>query len=351
MAGGKGTRFWPLSRESKPKQLLSIAGEKTMIQETVERLEPIIPPERIIVITGAALAGETRRQLPQLSHDSIVVEPVGRNTAPCVALAASIIHHRDPSATMALFPSDHVFEQPDKLLDTIKTITDHLERYPDKLATIGIEPSYPETGYGYIRRAGAIEEKIFKVERFCEKPDKEKATEYVDSGNYYWNSGMFFWKTETILHELRDKAPELMSGISKLIDTPGSEEWSQSLYEIYPDLPSISIDYAVMEKAGSEGNVVVAQCDPGWNDVGSWRSLYDLSPTDEHGSHHQGELVTIDSKGVFSYSNKRLVAVVGVNDVMVIETEDAILVLNKERDQDVRKVTEELKKRGLDSFL
>lgn len=351
MAGGKGTRFWPLSREDMPKQLLSVVGDRTMIQDTLNRIKPISPPERTLVITGASHADEVRKQLPDVPPENIIAEPAGRNTAPCVALAAKIVKKRDPDGIMAVFPADHLITRVEEFHEAIKKIMDALEKNPDSLATMGIKPAYPETGYGYIHRDGEIVPGVYKVHEFLEKPDHGTARQYADSGEHYWNSGMFFWKAGAILGELDACLPELMEAMEPIdasIDTPGFDE---AMKNTYPSLPATSIDYGVMEKAGAQGKVIVAEADPGWNDVGSWRSLYDLISPDEEGNRKRGELVAVKATGVLAHNEKRLVAVVGVDDVIVIETDDAVLVLHKDHAQDVREVTEKLRERGLEEFL
>ena len=346
MAGGKGTRFWPLSREETPKQLLSLAGERTMLQATVDRILPLAPPDRILVVVGASHADTVRQQLPQLPDDNIIVEPVGRNTAPCVVLAAMIINKRDPDGTMALFPADHLVSKPDALLDSVSAIVGMLDTAPDKLSTIGIKASYPETGYGYIKRGDQIAPSIYQAQQFMEKPDEDTARGYVDSGEYYWNSGMFFWKARTIIEQIERFEPELYTDMAPLVEHIDTAGFGESMSTIYPSLKAESIDYAVMEKAGAHGNVVVAECDPGWNDVGSWRALYDIMTPDAEGSRCRGESIIVDSSGVVTYNEKRLVAAIGVEDLIIVETDDAVLVCHKDKAQDVRKVIEKLKEKG-----
>ena len=350
MAGGGGTRFWPLSRQNFPKQLLKISGDKTMIQATVERLAPIADSKHILIVTGAAHAEEIKRQLPDIPDENIIKEPVGRNTAPCVALAAHIIANRDPDGVMAIFPADHLIAKPEELIGSIEKITARIETDPQLLATIGITPSYPETGYGYIKK-GSGDGNIFSVDEFCEKPDTETAKRYVDDGGYLWNAGMFFWKVSTILAEFDRHMPELANTIKPIAESIPSNRFDETMDKTYPTLPAQSIDYGIMEKAGGEGRVLVAECDPGWNDVGSWRSLYDIIPSGKDRNRSIGDLVAIDSAGVYSHSDKKLVAVVGVDDIIVVETDDAILICNKERAQDVRKITETLKNQGRTELL
>jgi len=351
MAGGKGTRFWPLSRESKPKQTLPVVGARTMIQATVDRVMEIAPAERTIVITGASHVEEIRQQLPQLPPENVIAEPVGRNTAACVALAAIIVASRDKDGVMAIYPADHVMTRPDEFVSAVKKAAAAVEKNPSMLATIGIKPSYAETGYGYIMRGGEMDGGVYRVAQFLEKPELAAAEEYVQSGKYYWNSGMFFWRAETILNELSYAMPGLIRDMEPIRAAAGKPDFENVMKEVYPKLESQSIDYGVMEKAGREGKVIVAEADPGWNDVGSWRSLYDLMEPDADGNRARGRFVAVDSTGSLVHNDKRLVAVVGLDDVVVVETDDAVLVLSREKAQDVKKVTERLKELGLEKYL
>lgn len=351
MAGGKGTRFWPLSRESRPKQLLKIVGAKSLIQSTVDRITPTAEHETIFIITGASHEAEVRKQLPQIPKENIIAEPCGRNTAPCVALAAIIIRRLDPEAVLAVLPADHVVGKPEKLRDIVSNILEQLGKTADRLATIGIKPDYPETGYGYIKRGGEIAESIFTVENFLEKPDMKTAEKYVKSGSYYWNSGMFFWRADTVLNLLRRHMPELMSAMEPIEKAVGGDDFLKIVNRVYPSLPAESIDYGLMEKAGAEGKVIVAEADPGWSDVGSWRALYDLVKQDKDGNFGKGRFIAVDSKGVIVHNDKRLVAVIGIDDVVIIETDDAVLVCHKDKAQEVRRVIDQLKEKGYDDLL
>lgn len=351
MAGGKGTRFWPLSRENRPKQVLPVVGEKTMIQETVERLSKIAPEERTYVVTGASHAEEIRAQLPQIPARNVIVESAGRNTAPCIALAAAIIKRIDPDGVMAVFPSDHVITKPDSLYRAVDAVMSGIGENKNALGVIGITPHYPETGYGYIKTAARTGGGAMKAEKFLEKPGMDTADRYVRSGNYYWNAGMFFWRADVILGEIGKSQPETARAVVKLAEAFGTGGFDRLMVDIYPKFGSISIDYAVMERAGAEGRVIAAVADPGWSDVGSWRSLYDLVPPDSEGNRSRGKLIAVDSTGAFVHNAKRLVAIVGLDDVIVVETDDAILVCHKDRAQDVRQVTEKLKERGLTGYL
>jgi len=351
MAGGKGTRFWPLSREKTPKQLLSIVGERTMIQATFDRITPITPPERILVVTGVSHAEQIREQLPRIPPDNVIVEPVGRNTAPCVALASMIVNRRDPEGIMGVYPADHVIARPEELRLVVGNIVSTLADHPQRLVTMGIKPSYPETGYGYIKRGAPVADAIYEAEKFLEKPGADTASEYVRAGSYYWNSGMFFWSAATILDVMREHMPALMGAmepIDQSVDTPG---FADAVNRIYPGLTGESIDYGVMEKAGAQGRVMVAVTDPGWNDVGSWRSLYDLADPDGDGNMPRGDFISVDSRGIVTHNQNSLIAAIGVENLIIIETGDAIMVCHKDRAQDVRKVTDIIKRRGLDNLL
>jgi mannose-1-phosphate guanylyltransferase len=351
MAGGKGTRFWPLSREARPKQLLSIVGDASMIAQTVARLAPLAPPERVIVITGASHADAIRAELPDVPAANVVAEPVGRNTAPCIGLAAALVAARDPEGIMAVFPADHAIGKPDELLAVIDRVTAHIERNPSLLATVGITPSFAETGYGYIRTGGPAAPGILAVEAFCEKPNKETAQRYVASGDYLWNAGMFFWKATTVADQIARHMPELDAALMPLKEAVWTERFAATMAAVYPTLPAESIDYGIMEKAGAAGNVVVAPADPGWSDVGSWRSLYDLTPPDADGNRARGEVIAVDATGTLVHNGKRLVALVGVDDIVVVETDDAILVVHKDRTQDVKAVVDELARRKRNDLL
>ncbi|VAX15552.1 Mannose-1-phosphate guanylyltransferase [hydrothermal vent metagenome] len=351
MAGGKGTRFWPLSRENMPKQLLKIVGERTMIQATVDRVKPVAPPESIIIITGAAHENEIRKQLSEIPAENIIAEPIGRNTAPCVALSAMIVKQRDPDGVIAVLPADHVITKPEILQATVAHILEQLKISPDRLATIGIKPSYPETGYGYIKRGAGISESIYQVDKFLEKPDAKTAKEYADSGEYYWNSGMFFWRADTLLTLMREYMPELINAMERIERHVGRADFPEIFNEAYPSVPSESIDYGLMEKASADGKVIVAEADPGWSDVGSWRSLCDLETPDKDGNFGKGRFIAVDSKGVFAHNDKRLIAAIGVEDIVIVETDDAVLVCHKDKAQDARRVIELIKEKGYDDLL
>ncbi|MGI5857832.1 MAG: mannose-1-phosphate guanylyltransferase [Tepidanaerobacteraceae bacterium] len=353
MAGGGGTRFWPLSRVTAPKQFLNITGEDSMINDTIKRIKDIIPQERIIIVTNKAQEKMLNKVIQEdVPKENVLIEPVGRNTAACVGYAAMVIKKRCGDAVMGVFPSDHYIKNVDefkRVLNSASSIAESTE----KLITMGITPTYPSTGYGYIKydkeRPITSEDKIaYEVVEFVEKPDVPKAKAYMESGNYLWNSGMFVWKTSVILKNFRRFLPRLYRNIEKIepsIDTPDEKN---TVEEIYPVLQSISIDYGVMERSDE---VVVIPGDFGWNDVGCWDSLGSVFPPDENGNITKGDFVDIETRNSIIYSNGRLVAAVGLENMIVVETSDALLVCPKEKAQDVKKVVEHLEKIGRKELL
>lgn len=352
MAGGGGTRFWPLSRISTPKQFLNITGDDSMINDTIKRIKGIIPLDKIIIVTNKSqqktLAKIIGDDIPQ---ENILVEPIGRNTAACIAYAALEIKKRCSDAIMGVFPSDHYIKDVDEFQEVLKSACS-IAQNTDKLITIGIKPTFPSTGYGYIKyENGKIqgkEKSAFNVLDFVEKPNSLKAKAYLKSGNYLWNSGMFIWKTSVILRNFERFLPRLYGKIIKLEPYIDTEQEEEMVEKIYPTLPSISIDYGIMERAN---DVVVIPGDFGWSDVGSWDSLGSLFPTDENGNIVKGDLVDIDTHNSIVYSNGRLVATVGLEDMIVVETCDALLVCPKNKAQDVKKVVEKLKEIGREELL
>lgn len=339
LAGGKGTRFWPRSRMRRPKQLLPIVSERTMVQETLERLKPLVPPRRVWVVTGADHAEELHEQLPSIPADQILVEPVGRNTAPAIGLAASAISRQSRNALMIVLPADHHVRFPDRFRDTLARAIS-LAEGSDWLVTIGIEPNAPETGYGYIERGEPLGEGIHRVARFTEKPDRQRAEAFLASGRYAWNGGIFVWRVKTIREALARHLPETQSHLEAI-----AAEWGNPavLADRYAKIEDRSIDYGVLEKAN---NVAVVAGDFGWDDIGSWTALLRLWPADADGNVVRGRVVALDSRGNLVAADKRLVALVGVEDLVVIETEDAVLICPTGRAQDVKQVIEELRQRG-----
>lgn len=352
LAGGSGTRFWPLSRKSTPKQLMSVFGGKSMLQRTVERVIAL-QPKRIMVVTNALQAAETRRQLEYVTGVpvDVIEEPVGRNTAPAIGLAASIIARFDPDGIMAVLPADHYILNEELFLETIRKGRAVAES--GKLVTLGITPTRPETGYGYIEAESDCQGDSAAVRRFVEKPALERAMEFLATGRFYWNSGMFVWGACAILDQIARFMPELSSALAKL--SFGREVWELSdlkpqIAEIYGGIKGESIDFGVMEKA--EGVQVIA-ASFGWSDVGSWSALPEVMEADQDGHvviNAQGT-VSVAADGCLAYGAGKMVAFVGVKDLIVVDTPDALLVCAKSAAQDVKKVVEELERRGHVEYL
>ncbi|ABC77001.1 mannose-1-phosphate guanylyltransferase [Syntrophus aciditrophicus] len=351
MAGGKGARFWPRSREHKPKHLLDITGTRTIIQETVSRISSLIPPDRTLIITGAAHADELRRQLPEIPAENILVEPVGRNTAPCIGLAAIHIRRRAGDAVMAVLPSDHVIADDRVFLDTLAAAAEAAER-EDALVTIGIKPTGPETGYGYIERGNPVGQiggkLIYGVWSIREKPPLEQAMSFVEAGTFYWNSGMFIWKTSTILQAIETHLPDLHAGLLRLEAALGTEQYEVVLRDTYEETRSISIDYGVMEKADK---VLVIPGNFAWSDVGSWDALWEFLEKDFAGNACRGEVIAVESADSLVYSPKKLVALVGVRDLIVVETDDALLICRRGDSQKVKSIVDILEEKNLKNYL
>jgi mannose-1-phosphate guanylyltransferase len=346
MAGGQGTRFWPRSRRKKPKQLLNIVGDKTMLAETVARISPLIPAERTLVVAGEGYGDLIRDCLPQLPEENFLFEPVGRNTAACVAWAALWVQRRASEGVMAVLPADHLIRDASEFLRVLHTAT--LVAQPlSRLVTIGIQPTHPETGYGYIRVSGdhlqVDGRQVFRVAQFVEKPSRPKAEQFLAEGAYVWNSGMFVWRADSIWLEVCHHLPQLAQHLERVADVTETDALRRVLREVYARLPSVSIDVEVMERAQ---DVWVVPADIGWSDVGSWRALSDLLAADAHGNVVIGEQRGIETSGCFIHSPRKLVATIGLSNLVVIETDDVLLICPKERDQDVRKLVELLDREG-----
>jgi len=352
MAGGSGTRFWPLSRQARPKQLLPITSKRSLLQDTVARVLPLVPPERIVVVTGREHAAAVREQLPQVPPANILVEPMGRNTAPCIALAAEWIHRREPESAMAVMPSDHAIDNPSAFRRTLRRAFEVAER-GEHLVTLGIKPTRPETGYGYIHVGDSLDRRrprVCRVARFREKPPPAVARRFVASGRYLWNAGIFVWRTATIRAGLQRYLPQVTGALAKVRFAKRNTRVSA---EVYRGLPSVSIDVGVMEPASRTGDrgLAVVKCDCGWSDVGNWAALPAVWGRDRHGNAARGRAVLLESSGMTVYAGTRLVAALGVRDLVVVETADAVLVCPARRAQDVRLVVEELKRHYGESFV
>ena len=351
MAGGSGTRFWPLSRTRTPKQLMSVFGGKSMLQRTVERVLPL-KPERVMVVTNSEQAAETRRQLADYGQCplDIVAEPVGRNTAPAIALAAAIIGHHDADATMLVLPADHYIRNEAEFC-RIVTLAGKAAA-GGALITLGVEPTRPETGYGYIE-ADPATDPLRPVKRFVEKPDAATALQFLEAGNFYWNSGMFIWRVAAIRAELDRLMPDLAAAMDRLEFAPqrwALEALAPQIDRLYPGLAGESIDYGVMERAAQ---VKVIPASFGWSDVGSWSALPEVIEADSNGivAIETAGLIAIDSSASLVYGDGKLTALIGVDNLIVVATPDALLVCSQERAQEVKKVVERLQQLGRREYL
>ncbi len=351
MAGGKGARFWPRSREKMPKHLLDILGEQSIIRQTVDRIRPLVPPERTLIVTGRSHAAELIRQLPEIPPENILIEPVGRNTAPCIGLAAIHILKRVPDDVMLVLPSDHRIGDEPRFRQVLRAAADAASR-KNPLVTIGIRPTGPETGYGYIEQGALFatlqQEKIYRVRSIREKPPLEEARRFLEQGGFSWNSGMFAWKASTILTAIERFLPGLHQGLRQIREALGTVREGEVVGAIYAGLQAVSIDYGVMEKAKE---VLIIPGDFGWSDLGSWDALWEVSAKDENGNAVRGEVIGIDAGDSLIHCPGKLVALVGVKDLLVVETNDALLICRRGRSQDVRKVVAAIEKKGSASYL
>ena len=345
MAGGVGERFWPLSRTSSPKQFLSMNGGKSLIQETVHRLTPLIPVERMLIVSNQAQGELLRTQLPDFKNNQFALEPVGRNTAPCIALAAVMIHEWDPNGIMLVVPSDHVIGKVHQYLELIENAA-RLAEEKDYLLTIGIKPSSAETGYGYIHCGNKLDQKakntFFKVKRFVEKPDLKTAESYLESGEYLWNSGMFVWKASSILEAFKKYLPEIYHQAMQAAPDLSSPRRQHAIEKMYANVPKVSIDYGVMEKAE---NIVVGLGDFEWDDVGSWSSLERHLTQDSNGNSISGNHVGVETENCIVVNRTGMVGTLGIKDLIIVTTADAVLIIDKNRAQDVKTLVELMKKK------
>lgn len=324
MAGGKGTRFWPLSTEEKPKQFLNLVGSYTMIQMTINRILPIIPIERVFVCTGEKYISYIKEQLPNLPDRNIIIEPEGRNTAPCIAVSSMIINKYYKDASVLVLPSDHLIEKEEAFRKIVLVGNDFINDHNECIITLGIEPSRAETGYGYIR-VNNDSNKIKKVERFVEKPDEETAKMYIKEGNYLWNSGMFLWKTKWIINEIKRCIPNTYEVLNSLQNLEG-KLLQKFINENYSKTDNISIDYAVLEKSD---NIYVIPSNIGWDDIGTWKAVERYKEKDLNDNIASDNVNIIKSRSNMVVNNQKKVVLIGIDDVMTLETEDSIFIVNK----------------------
>jgi len=348
LAGGSGTRLWPRSRVALPKQFLALTSDKTMLQEAQFRLEPLIPPQRVLVATGATSVSTVMAQLPDVPCENILGEPQGRGTAAAIGLAAIHLRRRDPRASMAVVTADHLIARTEVFRRTLATAAQKAGE--GWLVTIGIHPSYPETGFGYIEvdpSAAGKSGEAAPVVRFVEKPNRARAEEFLRAGHYYWNAGMFVWTVGRILDEIARLMPELYDGLTAIERSLGTPTESQTIEHVWPRLPNQTIDYGIMEKAD---RVAVIPVDLGWSDVGSWSALYDLLPKGERENAVVGRHLSPDTQRSLVYSPHRLVATLGLEDFIVIDTEDVLMIAPRSRAQDVKRLVDMLRTDGLDEY-
>jgi mannose-1-phosphate guanylyltransferase/mannose-6-phosphate isomerase len=342
LAGGSGTRFWPLSRKRRPKQLLALEGERSLLRDTVDRLHPLVEPEAVWVCTTRTLAEDVRRELPDVPPGQILLEPEGRNTAPAIGWSVRSMPEEARRDVVVVLPSDHRMGDPAAFRDSLARAARAVER-EDRIMTLGVTPRWPETGYGYLELEPEPEDDgVRRVRRFVEKPDLAAAERYVASGNHLWNAGIFLFRGTTLLDVLARLQPELHRGLEEIAAAP------DRVGELYPRLPADSIDYAVMEKLDS---IATLPLDCGWSDLGSWSALDEVLTRDDHGNTGKGDVLALESEGNLLFSDTGTIAVLGVSGLVVVRTGDSVLVIPKERSQEVKKLVQELASRGRGDLL
>ena len=361
LAGGSGTRFWPRSRRARAKQVLALDGERSMIQQTVERLKPLATAAQTWVITNEYLAGEIAEQLAGVPSRQIIEEPVARNTAPACGLAAFLIERQNPDAVLGVFPSDHIIADEPRFLKALHKAI-QLATAGDNIVVLGIEPTRPETGYGYIETGDfAKDDSALHVRRFIEKPNLNRAEEFVAAGNYFWNSGMFLWTARTLANAVREHLPETAPLLEEIAAAYGTSKFEETFRSLYPRCENISVDYAVLEPRSAKGehlsNLYCLPAEFSWNDLGSWSSLYEyqlesrlLGDGDGNVAESEGH-ITIEAGNNYIYSPKKFVALVGVENLVIVDTEDALLIAHRDHSQDVGKIVKELGISGRDELI
>jgi mannose-1-phosphate guanylyltransferase len=353
LAGGRGTRFWPASRTKTPKQLLSFTGNRSLLQETADRLAPLIPPERLWILTNEHLRAAVRKQLPSVPARQILAEPAQRNTAPCLGMAAHLIHRHDPQAVLGVFPADHYIAKPALFRTFVKTAFATAAKQAT-LVTLGVEPRWPETGYGYLEfPAGTVagSRVPVKLSRFREKPDLATAQQFLAAGNYFWNAGMFFWRAAKFNDAMRRYLPKTATLLASL-PAVSSSSFASQLRRIYPKCDNISVDFGIMEKAAPDGIVHgLATGDIGWNDLGSWSAIHALLERDSSGNALRTPAVLIGAEGCLVQAPGKLVALIGVKDLVVVDTPHALLVAHRDEAQSVGQIVKLLEHRKRSDLL
>ena len=355
VAGGQGTRLWPASRKSTPKQLTPFDGGESLIQRTYKRIRKLIPAERIYIVTNAAYADSFLEQLPDFSRDRLILEPVPRNTAAAVGIGTAVVHQIDPDAMVVNVWSDHYYDDEDGYLNILETAEKLLEKYPEHLINMVATPTGPSSAFDYFQVGEKLEEvngiSLLKVKSFARKPDEETAKQYLAAGDFYWNTANFVWRADTMLRMFAEYAPAMSAGLVKMAKQWATPLWQTTVDSEFPQLEANTIDYTIFEKTS---NIILIPANLGWKDVGNWQIVYAmLSEIDGSNLVSRGKVVTVEAKNslIFSENPGKLVAVVGVDDLVVVDTPDALLVMRKSKDQDVKKVIEEMKARGETSHL
>ncbi len=357
LAGGRGTRFWPLSRKRRAKQLLALDGKQSMIQQTVARLLPLAPARQFWIITNDDLRPAILKQLPKLPKAQVLAEPVGRNTAPAIGLAAFLLLRQHPDAVLGLFPSDHVIADEKKYRATIERGVE-IAADGNNIVVLGIRPTRPETGYGYIEVGSVFAGDALRVRRFTEKPDVEKAAAFAAAGNYFWNSGMFLWSARTLVNTLREHLPKTAPLLEEIAATFGTRKFAATFRKLYPKCESISVDYALLEPRSAKGeqasNIICLPADFGWNDLGSWTALHEHHTA--RSNPREGNLINgagafiLNASGNYVHAPGKFVAIVGIDDLVVVETDDALLITTRQQAQDVGKVVKYLDEKKLNKL-
>ncbi len=352
MAGGGGTRLWPLSRKGRPKQMLPLVGERTMFQMALDRLEPLLPAERILVVTGRDQVAQLQADAPQLPAENFIVEPFGQNTAPAVGLAAAHVQQRDADAVLAVLTADHYIADVEKFRRVLQTSAQVAQ--DAYIVTLGIAPTFPAVGYGYIKRGELLTEqagfRIYHALGFTEKPDRETAAQFLFSGLYSWNSGMFIFLVRQLMEEYARQQPAMHALLARVQQAVGRADYAEVLAQVWPQMPRLSIDYAVMEGAQ---RMAVIPVEMGWSDVGSWASLFEVLEGDADGNVTRGESarhIHLDTRNTLIVSD-RVVATIGLRDLVIVDTEDVLFVCQRERSQEVRQIVERLRQSGDDAYL
>lgn len=351
MAGGRGERFWPRSRMSRPKQFLNLIGDKTMLQLTVERVEKLVGIDNTYIVAGAEFKSIISQQVPHLPGENIIIEPFGRDTAAAIGLAALILGQKNPREVMIVLPADHYIGNVPRFHEVLRSAAAAAGKN-NCIVTLGITPHSPETGYGYIQRGDLLDHyggtPVFHVTRFLEKPDYKRAMEFLASGDYLWNSGMFIWRTDLILKMIEKHAPLLDKGLKEIGQYLGTSRYNNMLEKVYHGLPKISVDYGILEKAD---RVLVLPCDFAWDDIGCWTAIERYSDKDENGNVFMSEGVLMDTTGTYVFSQDKPVAVLGVADLIVVNESDSLLICHKSRAQEIKNVVRALKNKGLERLL